>query len=191
MKYEQAFQTDCEIDTQSWHFILECWPSMPHVIGSASAPSPPAPEPRQKDHHHHRHKKAVGKLTSLSLSSIGTVVAQSIHASVMLTPYLSPLGPSRGMSCRPASICDSTITPTIELSPALSCSQISSSTLGWLLWFFEELPSGRAQGIGQSGIRRVGGRCEDAREQSTMIDGCDWGRAFLAAAAAAFTNSDL
>lgn len=91
--------------------------------------------------HYLRLKTSTEKLTSLSLSSIGTVVAQSTHASVILTPYLSPLGPSGGMSCRPSLICDSIITPTIDLSPPLSCSQTSSSTFGWLLWFFEELPS--------------------------------------------------
>ena len=32
---------------------------------------------------------------------------------------------------------------------------------------------------------------EDAREQSIMTDGCESGRAFFAAAAAALTNSDL
>jgi len=31
----------------------------------------------------------------------------------------------------------------------------------------------------------------DSREQSTMMDGCDSGRAFFAAAAAAFTKSDV
>lgn len=42
-----------------------------------------------------------------------------------------------------------------------------------------------------SRVRRVRTRYEDAREQSTMIDGCESGRAFVAAAAAAFTCSDL
>jgi hypothetical protein len=31
----------------------------------------------------------------------------------------------------------------------------------------------------------------DVREQSIMMDGCESGRAFFAAAAADFTNSDL
>ncbi|KZP30172.1 hypothetical protein FIBSPDRAFT_1038513 [Athelia psychrophila] len=55
-------------------------------------------------------------------------------ASVMLTPCLSPAGPTGGggTSCRPALRCDSIITPVMLQSPATSRTQIASTTLGWL-----------------------------------------------------------
>lgn len=69
-----------------------------------------------------------------------SVVSKSMHASVTLTPYLRPLGPSAGTSWRPALKCDSIMTPVMEVSPASSCSTMLASTFGWLLWFFCELP---------------------------------------------------
>lgn len=79
--------------------------------------------------------------TSFNRSNIPTVVSQSTHASVIDTPYLRPCGPSGGTSCLPAFMCDSIMTPVMFRSPARSCSQMASTTLGWLLWFFCELPS--------------------------------------------------
>lgn len=42
---------------------------------------------------------------------------------------------------------DSIITPVMVVSPATSWEQMSSTTLGWLLWFFCELPSGNSMSL--------------------------------------------
>jgi hypothetical protein len=68
--------------------------------------------------------------TSFSLSSMLTVSSQSTHASVIDTPCFKAIGPSGGMSCLPALICDSIITPVIDLSPEASCEQMSFKTIG-------------------------------------------------------------
>jgi len=78
----------------------------------------------------------------------------------MLTPYLSPEGPdgeerisikqwsrgksivpSSGTSCLPPLMLDSIMTPVMERSPAINCSQMESTTFGWLRWFLREFPS--------------------------------------------------
>lgn len=80
-------------------------------------------------------------LTLFNLLSISTVTSQSTQGSVIETPYFSPSFPSAGMSCLPALRCDLIITPVIFQSPLVSCLQMSSTTFGWLLWFFRELRS--------------------------------------------------
>jgi len=69
-------------------------------------------------------------LTWFKRSSMGTVVSQSTHASVILTPYLRAPGPSGGTSCRPALIWDSSMTPVSEVSPAAIWSARDAMTFG-------------------------------------------------------------
>ena len=52
-----------------------------------------------------------------------------------------PNTPSSGTSCLPPLMLDSIITPVMERSPAINCSQMESTTFGWLRWFLRELPS--------------------------------------------------
>lgn len=60
---------------------------------------------------------------SLSLSSTGTVISHEIQASVTDWPHLRPARPEGGMSCRPSTRLDSSMTPIIieEVSADSSC----------------------------------------------------------------------
>lgn len=60
---------------------------------------------------------------SLSLSSTGTVISHEIQASVTDWPHLRPARPEGGMSCRPSTRLDSSMTPMImeEVSADSSC----------------------------------------------------------------------
>jgi hypothetical protein len=73
-------------------------------------------------------------------SRTSTVDSQLMHASVMLTPFFSPDGPSAGTFWLPSLIFDSIMTPIIEDSPARSWSPTTFATLGWFRWSLFELP---------------------------------------------------
>jgi hypothetical protein len=77
-------------------------------------------------------------LTLLSLtaaarsSSTVTVLSQSMHASVIDTPFLSPAGPSAGTFWLPSWMLDSIMSATMAVSPSRSWSATTLATLGWL-----------------------------------------------------------
>jgi hypothetical protein len=60
------------------------------------------------------------RTASARLSKTSTVLSQLMHASVMLTPFFKPAGPSAGTFWLPSLIFDSIMTPIMEFSPARS-----------------------------------------------------------------------
>lgn len=80
------------------------------------------------------------RMDEASSSSTSTVDSQFMQASVMLTPFFKPLGPSAGTFWFPSLMLDSIMTPTIPFSPALIWSATVCATLGWLRWSLFEFP---------------------------------------------------
>src|SRR5690606_7250993 len=72
------------------------------------------------------------------LSSVFTVVSQSMQPSVTLLPYSSGLPGTR--SWRPAARKLSIITPQMRVLPAAICAAMSAHTAGWFSGFLLLLP---------------------------------------------------
>ena len=165
-------------------------PSTRHSSGSASAPLQPAQEPRQKPAHLTQQTDGEGRSAHLVELVEHRHRRRPVDTSICdAHTVLESRGPLGG----------DFLPPTVDVRLDHHAYDRAVARLELRADVVEHL------GLVVVVLRRVAvcprtrdrfSECKktvsrrDVREQSTMIDGCESGRAFFAAAAAAFTNSD-